>query len=194
MPDQDQSTGKSTTNWSEDLEEFHEESTRDHPIEVLTRRTVLSRLRLEALSSMATVVEVGCSTGYMLADLRAAFPYAELLGFDLIASGLRKAHATLPECVVAQADACELPLAEGATGSSVSICWSTCPTTSAALPRSVGCFGRVPRRFWLSRRALPYTTTTTVFFIMSGGTVGGSLPTKQWASGSRSRLTYTSAQ
>ena len=121
MPDQDQSTGKSTTNWSEDLEEFHEESTRDHPIEVLTRRTVLSCLRLEALSSTATVVEVGCSTGYMLADLRNAFPKAGLLGVDLIASGLRKAHATLPECLVTQADACELPLADVCADGVVSI-------------------------------------------------------------------------
>lgn len=98
---------------------FHEESTRDHPIEVLTRQTVLSLL--DALSPTATIAEVGCSTGYMLEDLRATYPAARLLGFDLIASGLHKAHSALPDCVLAQADACDLPLADGSTEAVVSI-------------------------------------------------------------------------
>ena len=109
----------STVNWSEDLEEFHEESTRDHPIEVLTRRTMLSLL--DALTPTSTIVEVGCSTGYLLEDLRAAYPSASLIGFDLIASGLHKAHAALPDCVVAQADACELPLADGCADAVMSV-------------------------------------------------------------------------
>jgi trans-aconitate methyltransferase len=95
-------------NWSEDLEEFHEESTRAHPIEVLTRGSMLSLL--DPLTTTPTIVEVGCSTGYLLEDLRAAFPSARLIGLDLIASGLHKAHATLPDCILAQADARELPL------------------------------------------------------------------------------------
>jgi SAM-dependent methyltransferase len=109
----------STANWSEDLEELHEESTRDHPIEVLTRRTVMSLI--DALTGTATIVEVGCSTGYLLEDLRAAYPSARLVGFDLIASGLHKAHAALPDCVVAQADACELPLADGCADAVISV-------------------------------------------------------------------------
>ena len=109
----------STTNWSADLEEFHEESTRDHPIEVLTRRTVISLL--DALTATATIVEVGCSTGYLLQDLRTAYPSARLVGFDLIASGLHKAHATLPDCVVAQADACVLPVTDGCADAVISV-------------------------------------------------------------------------
>jgi SAM-dependent methyltransferase len=110
---------QSTVNWSEDLEEFHEESTRDHPIEVLTRRTMMSLL--DALTPTSTIVEVGCSTGYLLEDLRAAFPSAKLIGFDLIASGLHKAHAALPDCVVAQADARELPLTDGCADAVMSV-------------------------------------------------------------------------
>ena len=110
---------QSTVNWSEDLEEFHEESTRDHPIEVLTRRTMLSLL--DALTPTSTIVEVGCSTGYLLEDLRAAYPSARVVGFDLIASGLHKAHAALPDCVVAQADARELPLPDGCADAVMSV-------------------------------------------------------------------------
>ncbi len=115
----DNPADQSIANWSEHLEEFHEESTRDHPIEVLTRRTVISRL--DALPETATIVEVGCSTGYMLEDLRATYPSARLVGFDLIASGLHKAHAALPDCPVVQADACEIPLAEGQADAVISL-------------------------------------------------------------------------
>jgi SAM-dependent methyltransferase len=98
-------------NWSEDLEEFHEESTRDHPIELLTRGMMLARL--DPLPPRATIVEVGCSTGYLLQDLRAAYPASRLIGLDLIFSGLRKAKAALPDVLVVQADACRLPLPDG---------------------------------------------------------------------------------
>jgi SAM-dependent methyltransferase len=110
---------RSSINWSEDLEEFHEESTRDHPLEVLTRGTMISRL--DSLPPTATIVEIGCSTGYLLEDLRATYPSARLMGFDLIASGLRKARAALPDCVVAQADACEIPLADGCADAVMSV-------------------------------------------------------------------------
>jgi SAM-dependent methyltransferase len=112
-------SNQSMANWSQDLEEFHEESTRDHPIEVLTRRTVLSLL--DVLDETATIVEVGCSTGYMLEDLRATYIAARLVGFDLIASGVHKAHAALPDCLVAQADACKLPLADGLADAVISL-------------------------------------------------------------------------
>jgi SAM-dependent methyltransferase len=96
------------TNWSEELEEFHEESTRDHPIERLTRSTIL--WQLGPLAGRPTIVEVGCSTGYLLEDLQTEYPRADLVGFDLIFSGLRKAGLALPGVVLAQADARALPL------------------------------------------------------------------------------------
>ncbi len=76
---------------------------------------------LDPLRPTATIVEIGCSTGYLLEDLRAAYPLARLIGFDLIASGLHKAHAALPECVVAQADAREIPLADGCADALMSV-------------------------------------------------------------------------
>ena len=112
-------TDRSSVNWSEDLEEFHEESTRDHPLEVLTRCTMVSQL--DAFPATATIVEIGCSTGYLLEDLRATYPSARLIGFDLIASGLRKAHAALPDCIVAQADAREVPLPDACAHAVMSV-------------------------------------------------------------------------
>ena len=57
----------------------------------------------------------------MLEDLRRTFPSARVLGFDLIASGLHKAHLALPDCLVAQADACDLPVADDSADAVMSV-------------------------------------------------------------------------
>lgn len=44
-----------------------------------------------------------------------------MLGFDLIASGLHKAHLALPDCLVAQADACDLPVADDSADAVISV-------------------------------------------------------------------------
>jgi SAM-dependent methyltransferase len=107
-----------TVNWSEGLEEMHEESSHTHFIEVWTRRAMLARLG--ALPAAPAVIDVGCSTGYLLADLRARFPDATLIGVDLVASGLRKAHTYVPDALLLQADACALPLEDACVDGAVS--------------------------------------------------------------------------
>jgi SAM-dependent methyltransferase len=99
-----------SANWSEDLEALHEESSRTHFIDVWTRDAVLARLG--DLPDAATVVDLGCSSGYLLQDLRRGHPGATLVGVDLIASGLRRAHVLVPDARLVQADACALPLAD----------------------------------------------------------------------------------
>ena len=105
-------------NWSEDLERLHEESSRTHFIDVWTRRAML--VRVGPLPAAPTVIDVGCSTGYLLEDLRRAIPAASLIGVDLVAGGLRKAHANVPEAVLLQADACALPLEDASVDAAVS--------------------------------------------------------------------------
>ncbi|HLM85040.1 MAG TPA: methyltransferase domain-containing protein [Solirubrobacteraceae bacterium] len=105
-------------NWSDDLEELHEESSRTHFIDVWTRRAILARLG--ALPPTPTVVDVGCSTGYLLEDLHSAIPAAELIGVDLVAGGLHKARENVPRARLLQADACALPLAESSADALVS--------------------------------------------------------------------------
>jgi len=105
-------------NWSEGLEEMHEESSHTHFIEVWTRRAILARLG--ALPAAPAVIDVGCSTGYLLADLRARLPDAKLVGVDLVASGLRKAHTHVPNALLLHADACALPLEDACVDGAVS--------------------------------------------------------------------------
>jgi SAM-dependent methyltransferase len=105
-------------NWSDDLEELHEESSRTHFIDVWTRHAMLSRIG--DLSPTATVVDIGCSTGYLLEDLRRDMPGVRLIGVDLVAQGLRKAHENVPDAELMQADACALPLQDASVGAAVS--------------------------------------------------------------------------
>jgi SAM-dependent methyltransferase len=108
----------SSVNWSEDLEDLHEESSREHFIDVWTRRAMLAWIG--PLPARAVIADIGCSTGYLLDDLRGAHPDATLVGVDLIASGLRKAHALVPQARLLQADACALPLRDACLDAALS--------------------------------------------------------------------------
>jgi SAM-dependent methyltransferase len=105
-------------NWSEDLEELHQESSRTHFIDVWTRRAMLARIG--PLPERATVLDVGCSTGYLLEDLRKRLPAAHLVGVDLVPSGLRVAHENVPDAELLLADACALPLPDEAVDAALS--------------------------------------------------------------------------
>jgi SAM-dependent methyltransferase len=105
-------------NWSEELEQLHEQSSRTHFIEVWTRRAMLARLG--RLPVAPTVIDVGCSTGHLLCDLDACLPDATLIGVDLVAAGLRKAHLQVPRALLLQADVCALPLEDACVDVAVS--------------------------------------------------------------------------
>ena len=107
-----------SVNWSDDLETLHEESSRTHFIDVFTRDAILARLG--PLKPSPTIIDLGCSTGYLLDDLAHAQRGATLLGVDLVGAGLRKAHALVPEARLLRADACELPLADQSADAVVS--------------------------------------------------------------------------
>jgi SAM-dependent methyltransferase len=97
-------------NWSDELEDLHEESSRDHFIDVWTRGAMLERLG--EVPADGRIADLGCSTGYLLEDLRDAYPGRQLIGVDLVAPGLAKAHELIPEAWLLRADVCKLPLAD----------------------------------------------------------------------------------
>jgi len=97
-------------NWSAELEHLHEEASRMHFLDRWTREAVITRLG--DLPADAAVADIGCSTGYLLEDLRKRYPAARLFGVDLITSGLIKAHASVPSARLIRADACSLPFAD----------------------------------------------------------------------------------
>jgi SAM-dependent methyltransferase len=106
-------------NWSAELEELHVETSRDHFIDVWTRGAILERLSPPAPGEV--IVDLGCSTGYLLRDLRGARPQAQLIGVDLIVSGLQTAHRQVPDARLLQADVCALPLDDASVDMAVSV-------------------------------------------------------------------------
>lgn len=107
-----------SVNWSDELEALHEEASRTHFIDRWTRSAIVARIG--ELPAGPMIADIGCSTGFLLEDLQAAHPDATLLGVDLIAAGLRKAHRSVPAARLLHADACALPLAEASMDALVS--------------------------------------------------------------------------
>ncbi len=106
-------------NWSDELEELHEESSRDHFIDVHTRLELLRAVRA-CLFDGAVVVDVGCSAGYLLEDLAARHHGVSAIGVDVVAQGLRKAHENAPGAALVLADCTALPLEDAGVDAVVS--------------------------------------------------------------------------
>src|SRR5476649_2460492 len=69
--------------WSDGLTHMHESwAGTDHPIDDLSRGWSASALRRHATDRSPVVLEVGCSSGFFLARLRAEWPTATVLGSD----------------------------------------------------------------------------------------------------------------
>lgn len=105
-------------NWSEELEVLHEGASRRHFLDRWTRNAIVTRLG--SLAPRGTLVDIGCSTGYLLEDVVAAFPTVHAFGVDLVASGLGKAHTRLPDVRLLQADACAIPIGDRSVDAVVS--------------------------------------------------------------------------
>ena len=104
--------------WSAELEELHEESSRTSFIDVWTRTAMIEHLG--ELEPERLIVDLGCSSGYLLEDLAGCEAGLYLVGVDYVLAGLAGAAGRLPGVALVQADACHLPLADGSADAVVS--------------------------------------------------------------------------
>jgi len=124
-------------NWSDELEELHEEASRDHFIDVWTRRGLIEEI-VPAIGPGAVIADLGCSSGYLLEELRERWPDALLVGVDLVASGLRNASRNVPEAELVLADVTRLPFGDATIDAVVSAnLLEHVPDDSAALAEIV---------------------------------------------------------
>ena len=71
--------------WSDDLTRLHEEAAgSDHPVDLASRRDALAQLKQYAGFDGAIVMEIGCSSGFMLKNIRSQMPAARLVGADVV--------------------------------------------------------------------------------------------------------------
>jgi SAM-dependent methyltransferase len=97
--------------WTDELTDFHESSAGEaHYIDIASRRNALSRLRQWVKGERPVIMDIGCSSGFMLRDIREAFPQAQVLGADYVVGPLRKLALEHPDWPLIQFDLTTCPL------------------------------------------------------------------------------------
>ncbi len=104
------------SHWSAELTDLHEaEAGSRHPIDRASRRLAVRSLveYLPARGPAPLILDVGCSSGFVIEEIRAVLPGAALIGSDYILPPLEKLAARLPGLPLLQFDLrrCPLPYA-----------------------------------------------------------------------------------
>ena len=88
---EDQSTpvleySENFSGWSDDLTALHEAAVEEgaHPIDRASRRDALQQVKKYIPSGKAVIMEMGCSSGYLIRELVKFFPEAVIIGADVV--------------------------------------------------------------------------------------------------------------
>lgn len=104
---------ENTSHWSEELTSLHEEEggNGDHPIDRASRTLALRSIESQTGDNSSIVLDVGCSSGFFLRDLRVQHPYQAAIGADYIVGPLKRLAQNLPGTPLLQFDlrSCPLP-------------------------------------------------------------------------------------
>jgi ubiquinone/menaquinone biosynthesis C-methylase UbiE len=97
--------------WNDELTEFHEESAGDHHfIDRASRDHAISQLTKHVRTAQPVILEVGCSSGFMLKRMQQQFPGAILIGADVVQAPLKKLSQTLKNIPLMRFDMQRCPL------------------------------------------------------------------------------------
>ncbi|MDD4945843.1 MAG: methyltransferase domain-containing protein [Gallionella sp.] len=73
------------------------------------RNAILRDRMTKHFPDARNILEIGCGTGFVLANTRATFPAAQLAGSDIYTEGLAYAKQRVPAATLFQMDACHIP-------------------------------------------------------------------------------------
>lgn len=97
--------------WDDALTAVHEDATgSDHPIDIASRNTALRSLARYLRDGRGTILEIGCSSGYLLPLIRNNFPRAAVMGADVVKSPLLKLAEKIPDLPLLRFDLTRCPL------------------------------------------------------------------------------------
>ncbi len=100
-----------SSHWSDALTTMHEiEAGHNHPIDLASRRLAISSMRLLRDHCGPTIIDVGCSSGYILEELRAQFPGAGIIGADYLRGPLESLASRMKGLPILQFDLRKCPL------------------------------------------------------------------------------------
>ena len=100
-----------SSGWTDELTTFHEEtSAGTHFIDVASREHALRTAARWMPSPHAVMMDIGCSSGYMIRDLKRRFPQALVMGADYVRGPLEKLSAAMTDVPLLQFNLVECPL------------------------------------------------------------------------------------
>jgi ubiquinone/menaquinone biosynthesis C-methylase UbiE len=103
--------GGNSSAWSDELTSMHEaEATAVHPIDLASRRLAIESMKQVVKSPHPTFLDIGSSSGFLLEDLKKAFPEAAIIGSDYLESVVRSAARRVEETPFIQFDLRQCPL------------------------------------------------------------------------------------
>lgn len=97
--------------WSDDLTSLHEEAAGDsHPIDLSSRKDAIEQIRRYLPITDAVIMEIGCSSGFLIRDLVKSFPGSLVLGADVVKEPLCNLARDLPGVPLIRFDLLRCPL------------------------------------------------------------------------------------
>jgi SAM-dependent methyltransferase len=98
--------------WSDELTELHESATESgaHFIDVASRDHAVNELKRTLGTRPVSIMEVGCSAGHLLADMRRSLPNATLTGGDYTLGTLVKLGEKMPGIPLVRFNLADSPL------------------------------------------------------------------------------------
>jgi SAM-dependent methyltransferase len=101
----------SPSGWTNELTELHEETGgSDHFIDVASRRQAVGEIVRCVPRTRSKILEIGCSSGFLLAEIREKLPEHFLIGSDYTDGTLRALASRVPGIPLVQFDLTQCPL------------------------------------------------------------------------------------
>ncbi len=105
------SYGVGESGWNDDLTAFHEDTAgTDHPIDRASRDHAVRQLKQYMRSAAPVILEVGCSSGFLLESMRREIPGALVIGSDYVRGPLEALSKRLAGVPLVQFDLVHCPL------------------------------------------------------------------------------------
>lgn len=100
-----------SSGWTDDLTALHEDAAGpNHFIDRASRQHALEVLRKNVRQERPVILEVGCSSGFMLRLIREQFPNAAVMGSDVVQGPLDRLANSLPNVPLFHFDLVNCPL------------------------------------------------------------------------------------
>jgi len=101
----------SVSGWTDELTAFHENiAGNSHFIDVASRHHAISQVAQYSSRTTPVILDIGCSSGFLLADLKASFPHAYIMGADVVLGPLLNLAKTSPDIPLLHFDLTYCPL------------------------------------------------------------------------------------